>query len=101
MTITTLLKALAVAALVALAGCQLGDPTIGGTVVNVTEAQASEHVEPAPKYYEDPLVPEVAWQVDVRLDNGNTATVIHKGSRRYAPGERVRLLRDEDGALLL
>jgi outer membrane lipoprotein SlyB len=47
------------------------------------------------------LLPEVAWQVAVRLDNGNTATVIHKGSRRYAPGERVRLIFDEDGALLL
>lgn len=101
MTIITFPKALLVAALLALAGCQLRDPTIGGTVIDVTEAQASEYVDPAPKYYEDPLVPEVAWQVAVRLDNGNTATVIHKGSRRYAPGERVRLIFDEDGALLL
>lgn len=101
MTITTFLKALFVAALLSLAGCQLRDPTIGGTVVDVTEAQASEHVDPAPKYYEDPLVPEAAWEVAVRLDNGNTATVIHKGSRRYAPGERVRVIFDEDGALLL
>ena len=101
MTITTLPKALLVAALLALAGCQLRDPTIGGTVIDVTEARASEYVDPAPKYYEDPLVPEVAWQVAVRLDNGNTATVIHKGSRRYAPGERVRLIFDQDGELLL
>ena len=101
-TITTLLKALLVATLLALAGCQLRDPTVGGTVINVTEAPASEHVEPAPKYYEDPVVPEVAWQVDVRLDNGNTTTVIQKGGgRRYAPGERVRLILDQDGALLL
>ncbi len=42
MTITTFPKALLVAALLALAGCQLGDPTIGGTVIDVTEAQASE-----------------------------------------------------------
>ena len=101
MTITTFPKALLVAALLALAGCQLQEPTIGGTVINVTEARSSEHVDPAPRYYEDPLVPEVAWQVAVRLDNGNTATVIHKGSRRYAPGERVRIIFDEDGALLL
>ena len=92
---------IAIAVWLALAGCQLRDPTIGGTVIGVTEAQASEYVDPAPKYYEDPLVPEVAWQVAVRLDNGNTATVIHKGTRRYARGERVRLIFDEDGTLLL
>jgi outer membrane lipoprotein SlyB len=101
MTITTFPKALLVAALLALAGCQLRDPTIGGTVVNVVEAQAYEHVESSPKYYDDPLVPEVAWQVEVKLDNGNTASITHHGSRRYAPGERVRLIFDEDGALLL
>ena len=87
--------------MLSLAGCQLRDPTVGGTVINVTEAPTSEHIEPAPKFYEDPLVPEVAWQVSVRLDNGNTATVIHKGERRYTPGERVRLILDQDGALLL
>jgi len=91
----------AVSVVLFLAGCQLRDPTIGGTVINVTEAKVSEHVDPAPKYYDDVLVPEVAWQVDVRLDNGNTATVIHKGLRRYAPGERVRILVDQDGELLL
>ena len=85
----------------ALAGCQLREPTIGGTVIDVIEAQASEPVDLAPKYDEHLLVPEVAWQVAVRLDNGNTATVIHKGPRRYAPGERVRMILDQDGALLL
>jgi outer membrane lipoprotein SlyB len=46
-------------------------------------------------------VPEVAWQVEVRLDDGAAVTVIHNGPRRYEPGERVRLLVDPDGALLL
>jgi hypothetical protein len=94
-------KALFVAGLLALAGCQLQEPTVPGTVVNVVEAEQPEPRDDSGRYYEPPLVPEVAWQVDVRLDNGNTATVIHKGSRRYAPGERVRVIVDEDGALLL
>jgi hypothetical protein len=37
----------------------------------------------------------------VRLDNGEEVTVIHKGERRYAPGDRVYVLRAEDGELLL
>ena len=48
-----------------------------------------------------PLVPEVAWQVEVRLDDGSAVTVTHEGARRYKPGERVRVLLDEAGALLL
>jgi outer membrane lipoprotein SlyB len=90
------------AALVALAGCQLDEPTLGGTILSVAEAERGESPrEESPKHYEDPLVPEVAWQVEVRLDGGRDVTVIHSGSRRYAPGDRVRLLVDEDGALLL
>ena len=94
-------KALLVAALLTLAGCQLQEPTVPGTVVNVVEAEQPESRDDSGRYYEPPLVPEVAWQVDVRLDNGNTASVRHQGARRYAPGDRVRLIVDEDGALLL
>lgn len=97
------MRALLIAALVALAGCQFDEPTLGGTIVNVIEADLGR--EPSPqengKHYEDPLVPEVAWKVDVRLDNGDEVTVIHNGERRYAPGERVRVLKAEDGELLL
>ena len=85
-----------------LAGCELDEPTLGGTVVSVVEAEPLlREREESPKHYEDPLVPEVAWQVEVRLDGGADVTVTHAGSRRYAPGDRVRLLVDEDGALLL
>ena len=104
MTITTFPKALSVAALLALAACQLDEPTIGGTIVGVAEIEAAESrddAEKSAKYYDPPLVPEVGWKVEVQLDNGSSATVTHHGSRRYAPGERVRLIVDEDGALLL
>jgi hypothetical protein len=93
------MRAVLIAALLALAGCQIDEPTLGGTIVGVAEADLGR--EPSPKQYEDPLVPEVAWKVDVRLDNGDEVTVIHNGERRYAPGERVRVLKAEDGELLL
>jgi hypothetical protein len=92
------------ATLLALAGCQLDEPTLGGTIVSVAEAERGEEPEireESGKRYDDLLVPEVAWKVDVHLDNGADVTVIQNGPRRYAPGERVRLLKHEDGALLL
>lgn len=102
MTITTFPKALLVAALLALAGCQLDEPTVGGTIVAVAEIEPAEsRDDESGKYYDPPMVPEVAWKVEVQLDNGSTASVTHNGSRRYAPGERVRLIVDEDGELLL
>ena len=90
----------AVVLALALAGCQLDEPTIGGTVVAVTEAEGGEDFEESPRYYEPPVVPEVAWKVEVRLDDGSDVTVTSRG-RRYEPGERVRLLKDEYGELLL
>jgi len=95
------MRALLLAAILALAGCELDEPTLGGTIVSVMEASLGEEVEESPKYYEHPLVPEVAWRVEVQLDDGNAVTVTHEGARRYEPGERVRLLKDEDGELLL
>jgi hypothetical protein len=98
-------RAILFAAILALAACcQLDEPTLRGTIVSVMEAERGEDAdsfEESAKHYEDALVPEVAWQVEVRLDDGAALTVIHNGPRRYEPGERVRLLVDPDGALLL
>jgi outer membrane lipoprotein SlyB len=91
---------LAAAALLALAGCQFQEPTVRGTVVAVTEIPV-EGLEESARHYEQPLVPEVAWKVQVRLDNGRALTVTQGGERRYRPGERVRLLIDAENALLL
>lgn len=98
-----MVRALLVAALVALAGCQPKvPPLLGGTVVDVAEAHApDEEQDDSGRHYEPPMVPEVAWKVDVRLDDGSTVSVIHNGARRFAPGERVRMIVDSDGALLL
>jgi hypothetical protein len=87
--------------LLALAGCQIQERTVPGTVVSVLDLPAREQPEDSGKHYEDPLVPEVAWKIQVRLDDGTEVTTTHAGSRRYEPGERVRLLLNEDGALLL
>jgi hypothetical protein len=91
---------LAAAALLALAGCQLQEPTVRGTVVAVTEVPV-EGLEESARHYEHPLVPEVAWQVQVQLDDGRAVTVTPSGDRRYQAGERVRLLVDAERALLL
>lgn len=96
------MRTLLVAAILALAGCQLNDTTVAGTVVSVAEAAPQvEREEESPLYYEPPLVPEVAWKVEVQLDNGSAVTVTTHGPRRYEPGERVRMLKDTDGELLL
>ena len=73
-----------------------------GTVVSVVEAaQPRDARDESPRYYDPPLVPEVAWKVEVQLDNGKAVTVTTHGQRRYEPGERVRLLVDPEGELLL
>ena len=96
------MRAILVASILALAGCQPHEPTVGGTVTSVVEAaQPEERGEESPKYYDPPLVPEVAWQVEVQLDNGNAVTITMQGPRRYEPGDRVRLLVDRRGALLM
>ena len=94
------MRALLIAALLALAGCELDEPSLGGTILSVAEAQLDRR-EASPKQYEDPFWPEVGWRIGVRLDSGEEVTVIHNGERRYAPGERVYVLRAEDGELLL
>ena len=95
------MRAILVAALLALAGCQLQEPTVRGTVVAVHEVDRDDEREDSGKYYEAPLVPEVAWKVEVLLEDGSALTLKHRGERRYEPGERVRVLLDQHGALLL
>jgi hypothetical protein len=95
------MRALALAALLALAACQLQEPTLRGTVLSVEELERVEKVELDWRHYEHPLLPEVAWRVEVRLDDGSAVTLTHAGTRRYEPGERVRLLVGEQGELLL
>jgi hypothetical protein len=94
-------RALLLTALLALAACQLQEPTLRGTVLSVEELERVEQVELDWRHYDDPLLPEVAWQVEVRLDDGSAVTLTHAGTRRYEPGARVRLLVDEQGELLL
>jgi outer membrane lipoprotein SlyB len=94
-----LLSALVLA--LALAGCQVEPTTLPGTVLSVQEEKQALS-EGLLRFDDDNLrLPEVAWQVEVQLDDGTSVTAIHSGGRRYAPGERVRLLIDADGALLL
>ena len=94
-----LLSALAVALVVA--GCQVEPTTTPGTVLSVQEEKQALS-EDLLRFDDDNLrLPEVAWKVEVELDDGTQVTAIHSGARRYVPGERVRLLVDADGALLL
>ena len=84
-----------------LAACQVEPVTTPGTILSVHEAHQALPEELL-KYDDDHLgLPEVAWKVEVELDDGSQVTAIHTGARRYMPGERVRLLIDADGALLL
>ena len=84
-----------------LAACQAEPVTAPGTVLSVQEEKHAL-TEELLRFDDDNLrVPEVAWKVEVELDDGTQVTAIHSGARRYVPGERVRLLVDADGALLL
>ena len=84
-----------------IAGCQVQDPPSGGTVLSVQE-EKQYLPEDLLRFDDDNLrLPEVAWQVEVELDDGSRVTTTHMGERRYVPGERVRVIVDEQGALLL
>jgi outer membrane lipoprotein SlyB len=84
-----------------LAGCQVEPATLTGTVLSVEETR--QHLpEDLLKFDDDSLrLPEVAWKVEVQLDDGSQVTAVRSGARRYVPGERVRLMIDTDGTLLL
>lgn len=84
-----------------LAACQVEPVTASGTVLSVHE-QKQALTEDLVQFDDDNLrLPEVAWKIEVELDDGTHVTAIRSGARRYLPGERVRLLVDADGALLL
>jgi hypothetical protein len=100
------LIALVVAATAFLSACRMehatGEDAIGwGTVLSVQDAPRDENREELTKYDDHPLVPEAGWKIVVQPDGGDAVVVMHNGTRRYAPGERVRLLFEDDGALLL
>ena len=98
----TVSKALLFAAALLLAGCQVPEQTAPGTVIAVQEARPHHVPEELLQFDDDNLrMPEVAWKVEVQLDNGSHVTAVTSGPRRYTPGERVRLLIDADRALLL
>jgi hypothetical protein len=93
---------LAAAAVLLLAGCEAQELMAPGTVVAVQEERQSRLPEDLLQFDDDNLrMPEVAWKVEVQLDDGSHVTAVTTGARRYMPGERVRLLIDADGALLL
>lgn len=84
-----------------LAGCQVEPATTPGTVLSVEETKQALPEELL-QFDDDSLrLPEVAWKIEVELDDGSHVTAVRSGARRYVPGERVRLLVDADGALLL
>jgi hypothetical protein len=93
--------AASLAAAALLGACQLEDPIAWGTVVSAEELVYSEDEVNLPRYYEHPLAPEAGWEIVVQRDDGAPVTLMHNGTRRYEPGERVRLLVDEAGTLLL
>jgi len=94
-----LLSAFAVALF--LAGCQVEPATAPGTVVSVEEEKQVLSEDLLQFDHDNLRVPEVAWKVEVQLDDGSHVTAVRTGARRYVPGERVRLVIDADGALLL
>jgi hypothetical protein len=93
------MRALALVLALALGACT-AEPVVGGVVESVREVDLSSLEERASSY-EHPLVPEVAWKVTVRMDDGAEVTFLRGDERRYEPGERVRLLNSEGGPLLL
>lgn len=88
------------AAAAGLAGCEADDFAAWATVVGVDELEARDSVDERSAPYEEQLVPEAGWRVELRLDDGSAMSVTRSG-RRYEPGERVRVLKTPEGRLLL
>jgi hypothetical protein len=93
------MRALVLTLALALGACT-ADAVVGGVVESVREVDLSPLEERATSY-EHPLVPEVAWKVTVRMDDGAEVSFMRGDERRYEPGERVRLINSEGGPLLL
>ena len=82
-----------------LAACEGDDFFAWATVVGVQEVDAGKLPEEFTLRDEDLRIPEVGWQVDLRLDDGKTVSLPY--NRRLEPGERVRLITDGQGDLFL
>ena len=81
------MRAILAAALFALAGCQIQEPTVAGTVVSVVAIERADTDADEPwKYYEDPLVPEVAWHTQSAWYSSRSLPSVIIGARiRTAP----------------
>lgn len=82
-------------------GCDADDFAVWATVVGVEELDAGPQPAELTLRDEDIRIPEVAWRIELRTDDGQTVNVQRQGSRHYEPGERVQLIRTDDGDLLL
>jgi hypothetical protein len=94
------IAALALAGFI-VAGCDTDDFTIGATVMAVQEVHAGKEPEELTLRDEDIRIPEVGWRIELRLDDGEQVSLDRSGGRRYQPGERVRVLKNDEGDLLL
>ena len=67
--------------LLALGACQVQEPTARGTVLSVQEAKQALP-EDLLKFDDGNLrLPEVAWHVEVQLDDGSQVSTLHTGDR--------------------
>ena len=84
-----------------LSACEGEDFTTWATVTAVQESEPQAPEEEVKRYEEDLRTPEPVFEVELRTDDGDRVTLEHHGERRYAPGERVRVIKADSGALLL
>lgn len=87
--------------ILSLYACEGGDFTTWATVTAVQEVERHAPEEEVKAYEEELRTPEPAFEVELRTDDGDRVTLEHHGERRYAPGERVRVIKGDAGALLL
>ena len=84
-----------------LSACEGEDFKTWATVTAVQEIERQAPEEEVRPYEEDLRTPQPAFEVELRTDDGDRVTLEHHGERRYAPGERVRVIKADSGALLL
>ena len=84
-----------------LSGCEGDDFVTWATVVEVQEADPAPLPKDVDLRDDDLRIPEAGWKLELRLDDGETVNMTRNGGRRYEAGERVPLLRRDDGELLL
>lgn len=96
-----ILRTLVLVAAATLSACEAEDFTIPATVVGVEEVEQGEERQQSALHDEDLGIPGIGWRVDLRLDDGENVSLTHNGARRYQPGDHVRLLKADDGRLLL